>query len=325
MSIINKRILIIGGSGSIGNTLTSRYIQNNTIMIYSRGENNHWIMKQKFNSHKNLHFYIGDISDKNRVTECIFEFKPNIIIIAAALKHIDIAEKNITECLKTNIDGVKNVINIVSYNATKDTVDFLETILFISTDKACSPINVYGMSKAISERIVIEKSEYLVKPKFVNVRYGNVMNSRGSLIPFFKNIAHDNTKNEFTVTDYNMTRYFMSLEDSANLIEYALLYGNTGETIVPKNISSYRILDIANHFSKTYDKPVVETGIRPGEKIHEALISHSETYRTVERDGFYVIFPSYSKCNKQTVLKDEFNSLMFVGNLDEKIHKAFKE
>jgi UDP-N-acetylglucosamine 4,6-dehydratase len=320
MIIKNKTILILGGTGSLGNHLTSEYINNNKIVIYSRSEIPQWTMRQKFQD--NISFFIGDIRDKIRLESCIFQHKPNIIIIAAALKHIDFAEKNISESIDTNVNGVKNIIDIIYHNYSINTIPFLESVLFISTDKACSPINVYGICKALSERIMIEKSEYLTTnncPKLLVVRYGNVISSNGSLIPLFKNIAKDNTKKEFTITDENMTRYFMSLKESCNLIDYALLYGNSGETIVPKKINAYKVIDIANFFSKKYDKPIKNIGIRVGEKLHESLISQTESIRTIERDGYYIILPTFTPINNlKRVLFEEFNSSKTI-DLDVKI------
>jgi len=316
--IIDKKILIIGGTGSLGNSLTDRYLNNNQIIIYSRSENNQWMMKQKYNN-DNLFFFIGDIRDKERLETCIFKYKPNIIIIAAALKHIDICENNINECINTNIDGIRNVVNIITTYSLVGNISFVETVLFVSTDKACAPVNTYGMCKSVSERIMIEKTQFLTHPKFVNVRYGNVLSSRGSLLPFYKSIVKDNKTTFIPVTDDNMTRYFMSLEDSVDLIEYTILHGNSGYTVIPKNIFSYKIIDIANYFSNKYNIPIKITGIRPGEKIHETLISYTESLRTIEKDSFYIIKPTYTKMsdNPPIFKNGEFNSLTSVGELND--------
>ena len=203
--LINKKILIIGGTGSLGNALTDRYVSDNEIMIYSRSENNQWLMNQKYNS-SNLTFFVGDIRDKERLETSIFRFKPNIVIIAAALKHIDICENNINECINTNIDGVRNVVNLITTYSLIDSISFLETVLFVSTDKACAPVNTYGMCKSVSERIMIEKTQFLSTPKFINVRYGNVLSSRGSLIPFYKNLVRNKDTKFIPITDLNMTK-----------------------------------------------------------------------------------------------------------------------
>jgi len=323
--IYNKKILIIGGTGSLGNALTTRYIDTNNIIIYSRSENNQWAMKQKYNN-DNLTFFIGDIRDKERIEICIFKYKPNIIIIAAALKHIDICENNINECINTNIDGIRNIVNIITTYSMIGTISFVETVLFVSTDKACAPVNTYGMCKSVSERIMIEKTQFLLTPKFINVRYGNVLSSNGSLLPFYKKLVTDTNTKFIPVTDSSMTRYFMSLDNSVDLIEYSILHGNSGDTVIPKNIFSYKIIDIANYFSKVYELPVKIIGIRPGEKIHETLISQTESLRTIETESYYIIKPTYFKMIDRpvTFLTSEFNSLTSVTDLNDFIIDEIK-
>jgi UDP-N-acetylglucosamine 4,6-dehydratase/5-epimerase len=318
--IRGKTVLIIGGTGSLGYTLTHRYLAENRIFIYSRGENNQWKMKQDFGNHNSLFFFVGDIRDKERMETCIFRSKPNIIIIAAALKHIDICEKNINECINTNIDGIRTVVNIITTHAMSSQISFLDIVLFISTDKACAPVNAYGMCKAVSERIMIEKTEFLTSPRFITVRYGNVLQSRGSLIPMFKNIGEDPLKKYFTITSTEMTRFFMPLEDSVDLIDHAIKKGRSGTTIIPKHIVSYRIKDIVNEFSKKYRKPVQISGIRPGEKIHETLISFTESLRTTETDRYYVIHPTYEYVEDPVFFEGgEFNSMSNVKPIDSRI------
>ena len=324
--IQNKRILIVGGTGSLGNSLTTRYLDNNNnVAIYSRSENNQWLMKQKYNN-DNLTFFIGDIRDKERLETCLFKYKPNIIIVAAALKHIDICENNINECINTNIDGIRNIVNIITTYSMIGNIPFLETVLFVSTDKACAPENTYGMCKSVSERIMIEKTQFLTTPKFINVRYGNVLSSRGSLIPFYKNLVKDDNTKFIPVTDSNMTRYFMTLEDSVDLIDYSILYGKSGDTVIPRYIYSYKIIDIANYFSKTHNIPIKITGIRPGEKIHETLISYTESLRTIEQDSYYIIKPTYFKIIDNCVLfpNKEFSSLTSVIELNDFIIDKIK-
>ena len=317
-----KRILIIGGSGSLGHTLTRRYLDSNNIYIYSRGEDNQWRMKNTFDNHPNLSFFVGDIRDKERVETCIFRCQPNIIIIAAAMKHIDVCEKNIGECINTNIDGIRNVVNIITHYAMTKSIPFLDTVLFVSTDKSCNSTNTYGMCKAISERIMVEKTEFLDTPKFVNVRYGNVLQSRGSLIPLYKSIARDPEKPCFNVTDKYMTRFFMTLEDSVDLIDYAINHCCSGDTLIPKNISSYKIMDIATYFSKKYDKPVKITKIRPGEKLHEMLISFTESLRTIEHGDYYVIKPNYVHVDNPISFGGrDYDSLYSLQDLDDVILK----
>lgn len=320
--IENKRILILGGTGSLGNALVEKYLEKNLLFAFSRSENTQWLMKQKFSLEKNyvnLKFLIGDIKDKERVKTCIFETKPNIILICAAMKQIDTCEEFVSECVNTNIIGVRNVIDVIYEASQIGTVPHLETVIFISTDKACSPVSSYGMAKAISERLIIEKSQFVQSPKFVNVRYGNVLSSRGSIFPFYKNIVESkDEKRYFPVTDPKMTRFFMTLSQSTDLIEYAILNGKSGDTIIPKSINSYKILDIATAFSNKYNIPIKETGIRQGEKLHETLINYTESLRTIEKDNYYIIKPSYHRVTTSVNFsQNEYVSSNLVGDINE--------
>lgn len=309
--IKDQRILILGGSGSLGHALTNRYLGSNKLYIFSRGENTQWQMKQTFKNHPDLTFFIGDIRDEKRLENCLFRFQPNIIIIAAALKHIDMCENNISECIDTNVNGIQNVVKLITTNAMQNAIPFLHTVVFISTDKACSPVNSYGMCKSLSERIVVENTSFLQSPKFINVRYGNVISSRGSIIPLYKNMANDPTCTSFPVTHPDMTRFFMTLDESVNLIEHAILFGSAGDTVIPKNIFSCRILDVARYFSEKYKKPVAITKIRPGEKLHETLINYTESLRTIDAGSYYIIKPTYMDIVSNIVVTfpfGEFNS-----------------
>lgn len=187
-----KNILIFGGTGSLGYALNTRYSKNNIIYNFSRDECKHWEMKLHFNSNPNIHFIIGNVSDRSIVESTIKRIRPDIIIIGSAMKHIDQCEINTSESLKTNLIGTQNVLESVESNLL--TLPNLETVVFISSDKACSPINNYGMCKALSETLVVEKAHYIPSIKFVNVRYGNVLNSRGSIIPLLHKICNDPEK-----------------------------------------------------------------------------------------------------------------------------------
>ena len=278
------KVLIIGGTGSLGKALVEKFSKDSVdIYVYSRGEDAQWRMKCDYPS---ANFFIGDISDKNRVKNVIDKVQPNYIIIAAALKHIDICEHNTSESIKTNVVGIQNVMDAI----TSSSHTYLDCVLFVSTDKACSPVNTYGLCKGLGERIVIEKSTQCTDIRFVIVRYGNVLSSRGSLLPKFHAIGRDPSKTSFSITNPNMTRFFMTLTDSVELIEYALYNGKTGHTYVPK-LDSYKISDIADVFSEIYNKPVIVTGIRPGEKLHEELINYTESLRTKESGKYYDIAP----------------------------------
>lgn len=289
MTFENKIIMIFGGSGSLGNKLIETYIEKNTIINYSRDENKHWLMELKFKN-KNLQNIIGDIRDFEKVKQSIIRINPNIIIVAAALKHIDRCEYESNECIGTNLNGLQNILNVIE--TFRNRMANLETICFISTDKACSPINIYGMSKAISESLMVEKSKYIKDIKFVCVRYGNVLNSRGSIIPILHNKGQDTDCHFFSLTHESMTRFIMTLEDSVKLIEYAIISGNTGEIIIPK-INSMYIKDLIELFSEKYNKKILKTGIRSGEKMYESLINATQSLRIENKDNYFHILPTY--------------------------------
>lgn len=287
----NKKILLFGGSGSLGRKFIETYIGCNEITNYSRDECKHWEMSLKYKS-PNLKFIIGDIRDYNSVENAILRIQPDLIVIMAALKHIDRCEYAINECLQTNCIGPMNVLNTIEKN--NDRLINLETVVMVSTDKACEPTNVYGMAKALAESAIVEKSLYIKNRKFVNIRYGNVLNSRGSIIPILHEKGNDPEVKEFTLTHEDMTRFVMTLEQSVELIEYAALHGESGDTVIPKLIS-LRMIDLIEIFSKKYGKPVRITGLRPGEKMLESLISETQAMRLVKMENGYMhIKPCYT-------------------------------
>lgn len=269
----------------MGYEITKRYIENNTIYNFSRDECKHWNMKLDLNHHENLNFIIGDIINKEKVENTIIRINPDIIIIAAAMKHVDQCEINAEQCINTNMLGVKNILDIIELHKYKLQ---LKTTLFVRTDKACTPINTYGMAKAISEQLMIEKAYYIKSIKFVNIRYGNVLNSRGSIIPLLHNIGKDDHKQYFSLTHTDMTRFVMTLKQNVDLIEYAILKGESGETIVPELISM-KMIDLLEIFSEKYNKPVKVTSIRPGEKMLESLINPIQAGRIYEKNSYYHI------------------------------------
>jgi UDP-N-acetylglucosamine 4,6-dehydratase len=273
--IKNKTILIIGGTGSLGLSLIKRYIKYNTLWIYSRDESKHWKINIDLNNDKNINFIIGDIRDLSKISQTIKRINPEIIILAAALKHIDKCEYEINESIETNLIGTKNLLD--SIEKFINVLTKLETVCFISTDKACSPVNAYGMCKAISEKLMVEKSKFIPKIKFVTVRYGNVLNSRGSIIPILHTIGQNPNINTFKITDSRMTRFIMTLEQSVDLIEYAILNGESGDIIIPKLISMH-VKDLINIFSEMYNKPIEDIGLRAGEKLLESLINETQSY-----------------------------------------------
>jgi len=308
----NKKILLFGGSGSLGNKFIKKHISNNLITNYSRDECKHWSMTLKYKS-DNLKFIIGDIRDYQNVANAILREQPHIIIIMAALKHIDRCEYAIDECIKTNSIGPINVVNAVEKN--NDRLTNLEVVVMVSTDKACEPTNVYGMAKALAESAIVEKSLYVPNRKFVNIRYGNVLNSRGSIIPILHEKGRDPYVKEFTLTHEDMTRFVMTLEQSVELIEYAAEFGESGDTVIPKLIS-LKLIDLMQIFSEKYNKPVRITGLRPGEKMLESLISETQAMRLIKKENGYMhIKPPY----KNLLILDD------VYNYNSKINPLSKE
>jgi UDP-N-acetylglucosamine 4,6-dehydratase len=287
--IQGKKIMIFGGTGSLGNELITRYIDNNIIVNYSRDECKHWKMSLKYKS-PNLSFIIGDIRDSCRVENSIMREKPDIIIIASALKHIDRCEYAVNECLLTNCMGTMNVTNCIEKNM--HILNNLESVIFVSSDKACSPINVYGMTKALSEKIMIEKSFYIKSIKFLVVRYGNVLNSRGSIIQILNKKGNDPTVAEFTLTHPDMTRFVMTLSQSVDLIEHAILYAESGDIVIP-SVVSMNVKDLIELFSEKYNKPIKITGLRPGEKMLESLINETQSTSMIKNNNYYYIKPAY--------------------------------
>jgi UDP-glucose 4-epimerase len=313
-NIENKTIMIFGGSGSLGNRLIETYVHKNKIVNYSRDENKHWQMELKYKS-TNLSNIIGDIRDSDKVEQSILRTNPNIIIVAAALKHIDRCEYEINECLDTNIKGLQNVLRTIEINKTNLTN--LDTLCFISTDKACSPVNAYGMSKAICETLVVEKSKYVKNFKFICVRYGNVLNSRGSIIPILENKGKDPACKEFSLTHHDMTRFIMTLDDSVRLIEYAILNGTSGEIIIPQ-LNAMHIKDLIEIFSEKYNKPIKITGLRSGERMYETLINDTQSFKTILKNNYFHIQPSYSP-NVTSQTSFEYNSKQLILSKSELI------
>lgn len=286
LHIKNKNILIFGGTGSLGKALVRRLGVENNLALFSRDEAKHWTIKNQLPKHFNVQFIVGDIRDKQRSEEAILNFNPHVVIIASALKQVDTCENSPFESIQTNILGIKNVIDAVTNNTFR--LSNIHTVLMVSTDKACAPTNVYGMCKAVSERVV---TNTVCNPsiRFVGVRYGNVLESRGSIIPLFRHQAE--MQSHFTITHEDMTRFIMTLDQSIDLIESTVLGASSGEIWLPK-LNAMRILDLVNIFSKRYSKPIKTIGIRPGEKLHEDLLSEHESYRVKIEDGFYKLAQS---------------------------------
>tara|TARA_B110001450_G_scaffold109100_1_gene103170 strand:- start:421 stop:1407 length:987 start_codon:yes stop_codon:yes gene_type:complete len=281
----NKTILITGGTGSLGKALTKEIFQRHPkigkIIVFSRDEQKHFEMRQEFSleNFPNLEFIIGDIRDFDSVKSAF-----NIVdyvIHAAAMKHVHLSESNPEECIKTNVWGAQNVIK-----ATRETN--VANVVALSTDKACAPVNLYGATKLTSDKLFIAANNKSSKIKYSVVRYGNVMNSNGSVIPFF---LKQKTNGILTVTDTEMTRFNITLKEGVNMVLFALENAWGGELFVPK-IPSYNILDLANAVDSNCEIKVI--GIRPGEKVHEEMISSSDSYNTYDIGSYFVILPTIS-------------------------------
>ncbi len=292
----NKVVLITGGTGSFGKrflkTILHRYPLVSKIIIYSRDELKQLDLKQEYpeNSYPQLRFFIGDVRDKDRLKRAVEGV--DVIIHAAALKQVDTAEYNPTECIRTNIDGAENVIHAALTCGVKD-------VVALSTDKACAPINLYGATKLVSDKLFIAANNIRGSKdiRFSVVRYGNVMGSRGSVIPFFIRKKKDGV---LPITHPEMTRFNISLQSGVDMVMYALEHHLGGEIFVPK-IPSYRILDIAEAIDPECETPTV--GIRPGEKLHEEMITDTDSLNTIDLGKYYAILPSISfSCNEEDYL-----------------------
>ena len=277
----NKNILITGGTGSFGKKYTeiilSKY-KPNKIIIYSRDELKQYEMAQSFNS-ECMRYFIGDVRDAQRLNEAMDGV--DYVIHAAALKHVPVAEYNPMECIKTNIDGAQNVISASIKNNVKK-------VIALSTDKASSPINLYGATKLASDKLFVAANNMVGKreTRFSVVRYGNVVGSRGSVVPFFKKLISDGAT-ELPITDERMTRFLITLEDGVNFVlkDFERMHG--GEIFIPK-IPSMKMTDLAKALAPSLPHKIV--GIRPGEKMHEVMITSDD--RVVEFDDYYVITPT---------------------------------
>ncbi|WP_297484118.1 UDP-N-acetylglucosamine 4,6-dehydratase (inverting) [Sulfurimonas sp.] len=283
----NKTVLITGGTGSFGKkfieTILTRYPKVKKIIIYSRDELKQSLIKQKYPSFDfpQLRFFIGDVRDKERLVQACEGV--DVIIHAAAIKQVDTAEYNPTECIRTNVDGAENVIYAALNCGVQD-------VVALSTDKACAPINLYGATKLASDKLFAAANNIRGSKdiRFSVVRYGNVMGSRGSVIPFFIDKREEGA---LPVTHKDMTRFNISLQDGVNLVMFALDNHLGGEIFIPK-IPSYKIVDVATAVCPTCE--IKEVGIRPGEKLHEEMITDTDSLNTIDLGPYYAILPSVS-------------------------------
>tara|TARA_Y100000389_G_C17458458_1_gene519815 strand:- start:276 stop:1286 length:1011 start_codon:yes stop_codon:yes gene_type:complete len=331
MTFTNKTILVTGGTGSFGkefiNYILKRYSSVKKIIIFSRDElKQHELMLTIENKYINkIRFFIGDVRDKNRLMQAFDGV--DIVVHAAALKQVTTAEYNPFEFVNTNIIGAQNIVEA-------SIVCNVKHVVALSTDKAASPINLYGATKLCSDKIFSAANNVVGKKKirFSIVRYGNVFASRGSVIPLFDHYSK-NFK-YLPITDPNMTRFNLTLTEAIKFVIFTLNKAKGGEIFVPK-IPSYRIMDLANAFGKKIKKKII--GIRPGEKLHEELISKADSYNTFEYKNYYVILPSsynndifeqkYKSYKSKDKVKKDFsytslNNKIFLSK--EKLEKVIK-
>ncbi|APD05875.1 UDP-N-acetylglucosamine 4-epimerase [Flavobacteriaceae bacterium UJ101] len=300
MSLNNKSILITGGTGSLGKALTRRifseYPEVKRLVIFSRDEQKQFVMAQEFplDKYPAIRFFIGDVRDKERLVRAMKDI--DYVIHAAAMKHVHLAEYNPSECIKTNVNGAENVIH-----ACLETN--VERVVALSTDKACAPINLYGATKLTSDKLFVAANN--IKGwndiRFSVVRYGNVMGSNGSVIPFF---IKKREEGFLPITDLEMTRFNISLDGGVDMVLHALEHAWGGEIFIPK-IPSYKITDVAKAIAPNIEHRVV--GIRPGEKLHEEMIASSDSFYTYDLGKYYTILPTVANWDLKDFIK-EFNA-----------------
>lgn len=290
-----KRVLITGGTGSFGKAFVEELVKSSRqverVVIFSRDELKQWEMQQKYPPERfpQIRFFIGDVRDQNRLRRALEGI--DTVVHAAALKQVPAAEYNPIEFINTNVLGAENIVQ-----ACIDTD--VERVVALSTDKAAAPINLYGATKLCSDKLFIAANNIrgTRNLRFSVVRYGNVMGSRGSVIPFFLERAQSGV---LPITDPSMTRFNISLSEGVAMVNWTIENALGGELLVPK-IPSYNVLDVAEAIGPTCEKPVI--GIRPGEKIHEEMITSSDSFSTYDIGRYYAILPSYD------VAKDTYRS-----------------
>jgi UDP-N-acetylglucosamine 4,6-dehydratase (inverting) len=300
MSLVNKTVLITGGTGSLGKALTSHIFKNfpdvKKLIILSRDEQKQFQMAQEFPEKEfpQIRFLLGDVRDQERLVRAFQGV--DIVIHAAAMKHVHLAEYNPDECIKTNVGGAQNVIHAaLQTNVSK--------VVALSTDKACAPINLYGATKLTSDKLFVAANNIKGNNpiKFSVVRYGNVMGSNGSVIPFF---MKKKSEGKLPITDATMTRFNISLQGGVDMVMHAIEHAWGGEIFIPK-IPSYKITDVAEAVAPECTLDII--GIRPGEKIHEEMITSSDSYNTYDLGKYYTILPSVANFNLSDY-KNHFNA-----------------
>ena len=315
-----QRVLVTGGTGSLGKTVVRRLLalkegRPARVTVFSRDEAKQHDMRLSYlhresatddviyrHSQEVLSFRIGDVRDYAALARALSE--ADVVVHAAALKQVPSCEYFPAEAVATNVLGAMNVVRAVNELRLP-----VKVVVGVSTDKACKPVNVMGMTKAVMERILVEANLHSLGTRFVCVRYGNVIASRGSVVPLFVDqIANGGP---VTITMREMTRFLLSLDRAVDTVFAAIEQGRPGETYVPK-VPAARVVDIAEALINGRRIPVVYTGIRPGEKVHEIMVSEEECHRTVERDGYYVICPMLPELRKEPIdapaRSDEYSS-----------------
>lgn len=301
LDLNGNSILITGGTGSLGKALTERIYREfpkvRRLVIFSRDEQKQFQMAQQYPQSKypSIRYFIGDVRDKQRLIRAMEGI--DIVIHAAAMKHVHIAEYNPSECIKTNIGGAENVIAACLQTNVKN-------VVALSTDKACAPINLYGATKLTSDKLFIAANNIKGKQKikFSVVRYGNVMGSNGSVIPFF---IEKRKAGFLPITDPNMTRFNISLDGGVDMVFHALDCAWGGEIFIPK-IPSYKITEVAKAIAPNTEQKIV--GIRPGEKLHEEMITASDAFNTYDLGTYYTILPTVTNWDLEA-FKKEFDAV----------------
>jgi FlaA1/EpsC-like NDP-sugar epimerase len=329
MTFDGKRILITGGTGSLGQVLVRRLLTGemgspSIIIVFSRDEAKQHAMRMAYmnrraatdeviykNFQQQLQFRIGDVRDYQSVAGVLRDV--DVVFNAAALKQVPTCEYFPYEAVQTNINGPENIVRAIQNQAMS-----VQTVVGISTDKACKPVNVMGMSKAIQERVFIQANMRCPQTRFVCVRYGNVLASRGSVIPLFHEQIHNG--GPLTITTPEMTRFLLSLDEAVDLIFDAVRNGRPGETFVPR-VPAARITDVAAALIGDRKIKTEVTGVRPGEKTHEIMVSEEEVFRTESRGGSYVILPALPELRQGHELKpalaEEYSSERGLMNRQE--------
>ena len=329
MYLYKKRILITGGTGSLGKVLTRRILSGQlgtpqSVVVFSRDEAKQHEMRMEYlnrrsvteevmyhNFERTLQFKIGDVRDFHSIAQALTNI--DIVFNAAALKQVPACEYFPYEAVRTNIEGAENIVR-----AIKELRLNIETVVAISTDKACKPTNVMGMTKAIQERIFLTANIDCPKTRFVAVRYGNVLASRGSVVPLF--LDQIDAGGPITLTDKRMTRFLLTLDQAVDTVFEAMQFAEAGETYIPK-IKAALIVDVVAALIGKNKIEVKETGVRPGEKLHEVLVSQEESLRTISRGDYFAIKSVLPEVSKPVVSEhfefDELSSEHFLMTTKE--------